>query len=342
MQPNVMEAIRDGFKAANKSWAGIGVYAGMWAALIAVTAGCLLLTNPPPELFEAQGQAEQMNLPAVEETASAESELAAAPAEDVTAPEDETSVFDRLDTADALPADAPDAFAATSDDEESAQVALDWLARAWPAALFCALLLLAGSAWAQAGQLGYVAKALSGQVRVADFWQTGAKAFRSVLAAMALMLAADALGRLLNAVLDAFFLVLSGALPRALMAVLALLVVVATLVPLIWIAMRLSFWFPAIVVSGLGPIAALRDSFRVTRSRWWRVTALRGAMLGIALGAVLIYTALVALGSLLGQMIGTVVLLIGTLGLLAGLLYGSFAFAGADVRFYQQAREAAA
>lgn len=309
--PSVTGAIRDGFKAANKSWAGMGVYAAAWAVLIAVSAGGLMLTNPPQEIFEGE----------------------------------EAGMLD-VATSDEAVADvgeAGDAAGPVGDDEGLRdQQIIDWLARAWPVALLCALALLLGSAWAQGGQLGYVAGALNGQPRVADFWAAGKTAFRAVLAAMALMLAADAALRIVNGMLDALFDAMATSAPQALLAVLALVLTIATLVPLIWLTIRVSFWFPAIVVGRLGPIAALKSSFQATRGRWWRVAGLRGLMLAIAFGAVLAYMALVALGTLLGEAIGGIVLVLGTIGLLVILLYGSFAFAAADIRYYEQARHAAA
>jgi hypothetical protein len=47
-----------------------------------------------------------------------------------------------------------------------------------------------------------------------------------------------------------------------------------------WLAVRLVFWYPAIVTTGVGPVAGLKASFRASRGRWWSLGGLI-ALLGV-------------------------------------------------------------
>lgn len=76
------------------------------------------------------------------------------------------------------------------------------------------------------------------------------------------------------------------------------------LVPGIWLGVRLSMTFPAIVFERLGPLAGMARSFRLVKGHWWRtfgvflVAVLLMFVLSFALGAVLgIVTGVVAPGS---------------------------------------------
>lgn len=53
--------------------------------------------------------------------------------------------------------------------------------------------------------------------------------------------------------------------------VLGVILAVAAFVGLIWLLVRLTLAYPAIVMEGLGPVAALRRSFGLVGGRWWRV-----------------------------------------------------------------------
>jgi hypothetical protein len=72
-----------------------------------------------------------------------------------------------------------------------------------------------------------------------------------------------------------------------------LLAFVLLILPAIWLGVRLSVTFPAIVFERLGPLAGMRRSFRLVRGSWWRtcavllVTFALMFVLGLAFGAVI-------------------------------------------------------
>ena len=72
------------------------------------------------------------------------------------------------------------------------------------------------------------------------------------------------------------------------------------LVPGIWLGVRLSMTFPAIVFERLGPLAGMARSFRLVKGHWWRT-------FGVFLVAVLLMFVLsFALGAVLGILAGVV------------------------------------
>jgi hypothetical protein len=151
------------------------------------------------------------------------------------------------------------------------------------------MLLVAAASSGLATLLAYAAA--KGEVSLADALTTLARRFPALLAA-ALVLPFE-------------YLVIGR--PR----VVPLLLTYA----LVYVSVRLAFWNAAILVDGLGAIAALRRSWQLTRGNWWRLSML-GWMSGsfclllalahVAIPAVPI-PALLVVGVLLGP-VGTAVL----------------------------------
>ena len=168
MEPRIGGSIGQGFLAANRSWAGIGLYvAGLTGLTLLVVLG-VMLTNPPPEVFEEQAGAirEPLGLPAQPAAISPE---AAAPETDTGEGPDaeEVNLFEQLETTEDTQATAPETAApeiaapaapvvetpaaAPAQTEEQARAVGTWFGRAWPVLLLCLLIAVAGNAWLSAG-----------------------------------------------------------------------------------------------------------------------------------------------------------------------------------------------
>ena len=308
MEPRIGHVLKEGFRTASRSWPGIGLFVAGWALLLVLVGVGLAMTNPPPELLQgpAVGEAPAI-VPAV-----------AAPA-------------------------APVQPAATTAPTESAmqraeRVIGEWFGRAWPMVLLLAFLFIAGSTWLNGGQIGYLAKCISaGRAALSEFWTTGSRAFAALLGSSLLGLVAVA-G--LAAVWFALVVGLIASEQTALV-VLGMLLAAAVIAAVVWIGVRLSFWFIAVVLNHQGPLAALKASFQATRGRWWRVLWL-GCLAGlIGYGAVLPFALLGFLGRLAGGAAATALTIIGNLaGALASLFVG-FAILAAFIRFYEGTRSGA-
>ncbi len=323
MGPTIGRSIGQGFRAANASWAGMAVVGAGWllAGLIAVVG--VAVTNPPQEVFE--------------ERAIAPPE-AAAP--DVATP-DATPTEPSAAAPAAPPAPELEDIAAV-DDARRDRLFTEWVGRAWPMLLVCALFVLGAGVWLNAGQIGYlVQRVRTGQARVADVWRTGTRAFGALLGGW--VLSALGVGALLL-IVSAFGFVLQAlpdAIPDWLVRVLAILLVVGLVGASIWLFVRLSFWFIAIVADAMGPIAGLKASVRATRGRWWKVAAL--GLLAILMS----YAALIPsmlLEWLSGFAAGPAGFVLGIFASLAGVvagLYIGFAVLAAYIRFYEDVKTAA-
>jgi hypothetical protein len=60
-----------------------------------------------------------------------------------------------------------------------------------------------------------------------------------------------------------------------------LLALIPLSLPAAWVSLGLLFAAPALIVKKLGPIEALRVSFRLLRGNWWRTSILTGVLAGI-------------------------------------------------------------
>lgn len=337
MAIGIGRSIREGFRAANKSWAGIGVVIGVWIVLAIIGVVGIGLTNPPA------GLGEQAGIPVAE--------IVSPPADtttDVTpAPAEGATLFTELETAEDASSLAPEGVAPPAGDdagerpaqdkeqEEQNRLVQEWVGRAWPVLLVGVLLFVAVSIWLFGGQIGYLAqRVMTQQSSLSQFWTAGARAFWPLLGASLLMFVAFGGLALLVGV---------GAAPRAAVPdwFLAVLVVILC-VALVWVAIRLAFWFIAIVVDRTGPIGGFRASLRATRGRWWRLFGLILLLTLISIGVQLPLGLLEGLGRLAGgaAMLATQ-LISGVVGGIAKVYLG-FASLAAFIRFYEDAKAATA
>ena len=368
MGPRIKRSIAEGFRAANRSWLGIGFFAAGLAAVTVLSIGLILATKPPPELFEepVEPAAALPTIDLMESAFAQEPEGAASPEEPAAQPEEtpaatepapamepaaqpagepeaagtapapfdagEANLFEELEGADEFTLPEPNAAPpdVTADDAR-VRVIGQWFGRAWPLLLIALLLAAAGNVWLSGGQISYLAKQVSAQrAPVSEFWVAGSRAFLPLIGAWALSLAVAA------AVVGVLALVaaLLAILPEAARAVLGTLVAVGLLIGFVWLVVRLSFWFIAIVVEGVGPIAGLKASFRASRGRWWRLTGLGLLMVLLSYVASLPFALLGWLGSRIGGGAGVALGLAGNVGGILMSLYVGFVMLAAYLRFY--------
>ena len=357
MGPRIKRSIVEGFRAANRSWLGIGFFAAGLLAITVAAIGLVMVTNPPPELFEERpgiGARLEETLAFAQEGETPE---AAAPAADTATDTEaeEPTLFDQLETPEAAePAPASTgegaadlldeleeavAPAAAPDGEARARVIGQWFGRAWPALLIALLLAFAGNAWLNGGQIGYLAKQVTAQhAAVSEFWVAGSRAFLPLIGAWALSLLGMA------GAIAVLALVGTGlaALPEAARAVLGALIGFGFLAGFIWLIVRLAFWFIAIVVERIGPIAALKASFRVSRGRWWRLVGLGLLMALVSYAAWVPFGLLEWVGTLIGGGAAVALSLVGNVGGIVASLYVGFVALAAYLRFYEDAKSAPA
>jgi hypothetical protein len=205
--------------------------------------------------------------------------------------------------------------------------------------LLCVLLAVAANVWLTGGQIGYLAARIMAQpARISAFWRHGSKAFGRLLGGSLLALAGVGAMALVVFLIGALMSALGRIMPEWLVVVLSLLLGLAILAAIVWLIIRLSFWFITVVVEGRGPVAGLKESFRATRGRWWKLFGL-GALL-----AAISYVVMLLLGllDLVGRSLGGPSA--GVLGFLSGLLsiaanlFLSFVGLAAYLRFYEDAK----
>jgi hypothetical protein len=346
MEPRIRHAIGHGFRTANRSWGGMGVFAGGVLAIMLVAVLCLAVSDPPPEVFQEPLAAETMAPPeapdAEEALAGALDEEAAAgegieqPSAEPESDERQPTLFDQLETVEPSPRPAAAAAVTVEEQERAAQ---EWFGRAWPLLLLALLVVMVGNVWLSGGQIGYVANQVTVQrATIREFWSAARRSFLPLLAAATILLAA--LGAL-AVVVAALSLLLDG-LPEGVQTVLGILLAFGLSAGLLWLVIRISFWFIAIVADEKELLAGLRASMEVTRGRWWRVAGLALLLFLISYGAGLPGDLLVWLGVSIG---GGAEPWLGALGGLLKALFGlyvGFAAMGAYVRFYEDAKAATA
>ncbi len=352
MGPSIGRSIKAGFAAASKSWAGIGVFVGCWAIVLALVFFGVMLTRPPTELF--QERPAFAPLPAPTESAPAETPSTDAPDATPTSPEAGTGdLFGQLSTADSPtpPTEEPAAVLAAPDLQAQAaqaeasrqdQLAEEWFGRAWPLLLAAMLILIVASNWINGGQIGYLARrVISGQASIADFFASANRSLVRLLGAMGVSLVGLVAFVLIGILIVAAVTALANLAPTWLDVVLGILGLVLGLgivVVLIWLLVRLSFWLIAIVADGHGPIGGLKQSFRVSRGQWWKIAGL-GLLAGlISYGIWLPFGLVEWLGSFAGEAISGVISIVSNvLGMVASLYIG-FALLSAYIRFYVDAK----
>lgn len=368
MGPTIGRSIGQGFRAANASWAGMAVFGAGWLLVGLVAVGGVALTSPPQEVFEGRGIAiPEATIPDLGEPEAPAAPEAAAP--DAAAPETiapETAVspeaseaqtptlFEELETTpEAAPAEPsvaglePPAPALgeleAADDARRDRLFNEWVRRAWPILLVCAVLVLGAGVWLNGGQIGYlVLRVRTGQAKVADLWRTGTKAFGALMGGWVLSLLGFGVVLLSVSVFGFVFQALPNAIPDWLVTLLTIIIVVGVVGASIWLFVRLSFWFIAIVADAVGPITGLKASFRATRGRWWKVAALGLLAILVSYAALIPSMVLEWLGGLARGPAGFVLgILASVAGVVAGL-YTGFAVLAAYIRFYEDVKPAAA
>lgn len=346
MQPAVGRTIGQGFRTAGRSWAGIGVFAGGWLLLWVVVTVLIALTGvprelivPPPPVSEVPAPPEGLRGPAVQGAPSPADlfgQMSTPPGAQQPAPA-ETAVTPPQAS---IPTQATQAAAPQAQGAAARERALaEWLGRAWPVLGLCVVVYVAVSLWLTGGQIGYLAKRVTTQqARLSEYWTASTKAFGSLLGASLLLLLALAALVLLLSLFGAMFSPLSRTAPTGLRVALGLMVGAAVLVGLVWVAVRLSFWFIMIVVDRLGPLASLKASFRATRGRWWRVFGLGASLWLISLVAYGGFMLLNALAGFVGGLGEVVIILLGVLLYLVAYVYLEFTRMAAYLHFYEAVR----
>jgi hypothetical protein len=320
MAPAIGRSLKQGFQVANRSWAGMGIYAGGWVIVFAVAFLGFLLSGAPQEAFQA---------PAVRAPAAA----APAAVPDVAAPTDAAAV--------PAPADAAVDPAPPAQPTTAQQAAMaEWIGRAWPLLAVLVLVVIAASTWLYAGQIGYLAARVRGEpATVATFLSSASRAFGLLLASSLLMLVAVAGVGLVVVLIGAVL----SALPSAVAGVLGAVLLVAGVAAITWVMVRAAFWFIAVVADARGPVAGLRASLAATRGKWWNTCGLLVVLFAMAISVLVVLNLLGGLGEILGGGVGTVLqVLVALAQVLLLNLYLGFVFIAASIRFYEDAKAPAA
>jgi len=375
MEPGIGRSIREGFRVANRSWAGIGFFIGCWFLVTMIAVVLLSLTRPPQALFQQRAEAPAgggtitpprlpitsqpslttdvfKQLAATDATTTPTSNVTtpAAPApatitpsSDATtpaAPTTATTTLVKEATKSTTVAEAADALKRQRAAEQDRIVA-DWFKRAWPALLFCVAMFIVVNVWLSGGQIGYLAKGVTSQrATLSDFLSAGTSSFGTLLgASLVLLLVLGGLS-LVVALVVVILSALSRVTPGWFVGLLGLLLALGTVVGLTWLFVRAAFWFIAIVVEHQGILNGLKASFRASRGRWWPVAGLGVMMVVIGYGVWVPFGLLEWVGNLIGG--GTAVglgLISNVFGLIASLYVG-FTTLAAYLCFYTDAKTA--
>ncbi len=354
MEPTIGGAISRGFRVAIKGWPGIAVYAAGSLLIGLVVIGTVLATGIPQELLQEAASAPRLTAPA--QPASAGLRMPSADTAATTEAVDAFAAEEESDTA-SLASDvmgAGQTVADTLEDEDFGdfgdtfadvqpgndlaayeEIALEWLNRAWPLLVVAFIFAMLVGFWLNGGQIGYVGQLeATGKSNLPAFWASASKSFVPLLGAWGI----STTGVIVVAgVIGLFGLLLGslGALPGALLVILTLVFGVAATGGLVWLAVRLVFWFPAIVLDGVGPITGLKTSLSVTRGRWLQIflLGLVAGLISLALGLVL--QVFGAITGVIPGIFGTIVgFIFGLVGLAANLYLG-FALLAAYVHYYR-------
>lgn len=353
MEPSIGRSIGEGFRTANKSWPGIGLVAGSWVVVGLFVILAVMLTRVPDELFRQPPAASTPEEAAITEPTPpaappAAETTATPPMEDATATDQPADLFQQMAKTEEIDVSEPATAAATAADtasqaaqrEERAQYERamdDWFKRAWPMLLFCVLVVIAANIWINGGEIGYLAQRIkTQQARLSDFWKAGAHSFIALIGASLLGLLVIGAGALVVGLL----VMAGGAFPDAARGILVVLGVLFMLVAFVWIAVRLSFWFVAIVADGVGPIAGLTASLRASRGRWWRLAGLGILMALISYGIWLPFGLIEWAGNFIGGAAALVLGIFSNICAVLASLYMGFVTLAAYIRFYEDAKSA--
>ena len=332
--PSIRRAVRHGVQSANRSLPGMVMFGGgsllLWL-LMALLIGWTGMPDEwlsPPTAPPADSGTQALTTggdPGAPEVGSQAGD-AAQPSTDVTGPPAADGIGLREE---ALKAQA----------EARARQMLEWLADAWPILGVALLALVAGNLWLYGGQVGYVAQVLAThQSTLAVFSASGTRAFGALLGGSLIALLLCGRIALALAVLVVLVGLVAAGAPDWLGALLVWTLLVGAVVGLVWLGVRLTFWFVGIVVDGIGPLAALRATFRATRGRWWKVCGLVALFTSLFLGFSLVIGLLDGLGRIIGGPAEAVIGLAVTLLNVAASLYLGFVMVAAYIQFYQEAQ----
>lgn len=378
MEPGIGRSIREGFRVANRSWAGIGFFLGCWFLVTMIAVVLLSLTRPPQELFQQRTESPAGErtltppiLPATSQptrktdvfkqlaateatpapsgdtaTATATVTAATTPSSDVTKAAPPTAAAPPMPASEAAkvttPAGSPETLKRQRAAEQDRIVA-DWFKRAWPALLFCVAMFIVANVWLSGGQIGYLAKLVTNQpAKLSDFISSGTASFGTLLgASLVLLLALGGLS-LLVALVVVLLSAVSRVTPGWFVGILGLLLGPGAIIGLVWVFVRAAFWFIAIVVEHQGIVNGVKASFRASRGRLWPVAGLGVVMVAIGYGVWVPFGILEWVGNLIGG--GTAVglgLISNVLGLIASLYVG-FTTLAAYLCFYTDTKTAPA
>lgn len=335
MSASIGRSVVEGFRAANRSWIGIGFVAGCWLALLLAVLAIFSITRPPRALFEEP---------------AAEQAVAPPPAPAVpNAPASDTATVDvfaqMAATGEATPPvpaapPAPDPQeAARQRGAERDRVIGEWFGHVWPLALIVTLGLIAASTWLSAGQIGYLAKHVTAPpARLTEFWESATRSFWPCLGASCLWLLM--VGGLLGAavLLIGIGAALSQILPPWVLVLLGVVALGALIGAMIYFGIRLSLWTVAVVADRTGPIAGLKASLRATRGRWWTTCWLVVLLMLINVGIQLACRLLLVLSGSPGGAIGVALIIATMTAYFVASFYVGFADLAALVRFYEDTK----
>jgi hypothetical protein len=100
-----------------------------------------------------------------------------------------------------------------------------------------------------------------------------------------------------------------------------LLLLIPLSLPAAWLSLGLFFAPVALILKKLGPIEAMRHSFRLLRGNWWRTSVLTGVMIGVLL-VMLLLVATLAAAAVLGTGVSDL-RVVATLAIPLGIICGA-------------------
>lgn len=301
--PGIRRSIRQGFRAANQSWWGLGFVIGLSAVALVLVAAGIKATHPPKAAWGAFLQVGRI----ADRGVTAETFF--------TSPGKDKNLRDQL--------------------TEEGQAAVDWLKQAWLMLLICVAGFFAVSIWLKAGMIRYLAKHISAQeTRISECWEgagllkiCGALLMVKGLLTLGLPCVALAFSIASALILSSFKLLDE----KGFVSVFLMILVLGGPV---WYLLRASFSDIAVVVDQLGPIAGLRASFRNTQGRWLQV-------FGLHLVALLIYSSVelfILLLSTMTSFLGGFFMWIMRVSMLLVTFYLSLVTQAAFIQFYEDTK----
>ena len=335
MEPRIRRSMTQGFRTAARGWMGIVVVFFSWIIVMFIVTGLIALTHPPERALQRSRTETQPPPPATTTPGQSASESSSPPTN--------VDLFGQMTTeqTSARTKTAPNVQmqSAGPSRAERQRMMNQWIRKAWPVILICVVSLSIFSLWMTGGQIGYLGQGIkTGRLSLLELWTYGIRSLGRLFIVSAISLGAMLVLLLIGSLVSWLFSRVAGALPSWLSGVLGLLVLCVVLAALVWLAIRLAFWFIAVVLDGAGPIDGVTVSFRISRGFWWRICGLLLVLMAISFGVLLI----VRLFEMLAQTIGGVGGMV--LGFLAGLLnsavnlYLTFAMTAALIQFYVDAQ----